>query len=194
MSDEPDRTEETLAVADRVASLLADQGTASALIGAAALAVHNYPRATDDVDIAVAVESLASLRRVSDALGAAGFDCQLAEPDGEDPLGGVITLRGESFNDIQIVNFHNPIAPRRNPGPAAVRSAQSGLIEGSRLRVVDIPHLVALKLYAGGAQSRSDVVELMERNPDADWAEVERVCTDYGLGAAFRKLRDPAED
>jgi hypothetical protein len=190
VSEPPDRTERTLAVADQVAALLAEQGTASALIGAAALAIHNYPRETQDLDLAVDVGSLDVLRRLADMIGAAGFESVLSEPDGEDPLGGVITVRGESFDDIQIINFHNPIAPRRNPGAAAVRVAQSGVLAGTRLRVVDIPHLVALKLYAGGRQSQLDVLELIERNPDADWDQVERVCNDYGLGGAFRELRD----
>ena len=35
------------------------------------------------------------------------------------------------------------------------------------LSVVDVPHLVALKLYAGGRKSALDVIELLARHPDA---------------------------
>src|SRR5579883_602911 len=36
------------------------------------------------------------------------------------------------------------------------------------LSVVDLAHLVALKLYAGGPKGKLDVIELLSRNPEAD--------------------------
>jgi len=68
-----------------------------------------------------------------------------------------------------------------------------GLIEESRLRVVTLPHLVALKLYAGGPKSRNDVIELLERNQPLDLGRISQICTRHGVGdplkAIIRELR-----
>jgi hypothetical protein len=52
---------------------------------------------------------------------------------------------------------------------------------GSRLRIVPLPHLVALKLYAGGTKSRADIVELLARNPAADVAAIRDLCRGWRL-------------
>ena len=51
--------------------------------------------------------------------------------------------------------------------------------------------LVALKLYAGGSKSRSDIIELLRRNPDADLGKIKEACRRYrlrGLGVLLREL------
>jgi len=53
--------------------------------------------------------------------------------------------------------------------------------EGSPLRLTPIPHLIALKLYAGGYKSKADIFELLARNPDLDVEEVRALCTKYRL-------------
>lgn len=57
----------------------------------------------------------------------------------------------------------------------ALRAAQVVVREGSQLRLVPIPQLVALKLYAGGYKSKSDIIELLAHNPDVDRADVRAV-------------------
>ena len=54
--------------------------------------------------------------------------------------------------------------------------------EGNPLKIVPIPHLIALKLYAGGHKSQADIIELLLRNPSLDLDEVRTVCARYGLG------------
>ena len=54
--------------------------------------------------------------------------------------------------------------------------------EDSPLKIVPIPHLIALKLYAGGHKSKADIIELLVRNPDLELDEVRSVCAGYGLG------------
>jgi len=82
----------------------------------------------------------------------------------------VLTVTGEDFDPVQVVNFLNPLSRRRNPGSEAVRTATAGAVAGSPLRLVTLPYLIALKLYAGGYKSRLDVLELLTRNPDASEA------------------------
>ena len=144
---------------------------ANGLIGAVAVAVHGYPRATEDVDLAAATD-LATLRIVGDEFAAQGCTVRLGEPDAEDSLGGVLTIVRDDTDPVQIVNYANPFRPGSGALAAeAIDSATAGSI-GS-LAVVDLPHLVALKLYAGGAKSKLDVVELLARNSEADRSRYE---------------------
>lgn len=53
---------------------------------------------------------------------------------------------------------------------------------------MDLPHLVATKLYAGGLQSRVDVVEVLRRNPHCNLGEIEALCSRLGLDAEWRSI------
>jgi hypothetical protein len=66
----------------------------------------------------------------------------LREPDGQDPLGGVFDVRGP-FGLVQIVNYGGRFPAVIDGGLAA---ADTVIRAGSRLRIVPLPHLVALKL------------------------------------------------
>lgn len=190
MAEAGSRPERTLEMAAEVSRILDELGAPSALIGAAALAVHGYPRATEDVDLAVATDPFATLtaarRRIEAELGAA---TSLMTPDADDPPGGVLTVTGEGFDPIQVVNFLNPLGCGANPGQEAVTSAEAGLIAGTPLRVVTVPYLVALKLYAGGRKSTLDVLELLARNPTAACDEIASLCARFGLAAEWDAIR-----
>lgn len=165
-----------LQAAERVLSILQRHRVDAVVIGAVALAAHHYVRQTDDIDLGVNAD-LPTLRAVAKALQQAGFKADLREPDGNDPLGGVIDVTGD-FGVIQIVSFANrfPVVIED-----AVRDATLVVREGSPLRLVPIPQLVALKLYAGGYKAKADIVELLARNPDADLADVRATCARYRL-------------
>jgi hypothetical protein len=183
------RSDKTLEMAARVATILDELGVPCALIGAAALAAHGYPRATIDIDLAVATDPFTTLeaarRRIA---GEPGVEANLTTPDSDDPLGGVLTVTGEDFDPVQVVNFLNPLSRRRNPGSEAVRTATAGAVAGSPLRLVTLPYLIALKLYAGGYKSRLDVLELLTRNPDAQRGEIALVCADFGLENDWQEI------
>ncbi len=178
-------------MAIRVATILDEIGVPSALIGAAALAAHGYPRATVDIDLAVATDPFTTLeearRRIA---GEPGVEATLTTPDSDDPLGGVLTVTGEDFDPVQVVNFLNPLSRRPNPGNEAVRTATSGPVAGAPLRLVTLPHLIALKLYAGGYKSKLDILELLARNPSAPLDQIARVCAAFGLEDDWHKLLD----
>ena len=182
-----DRTERTLSVAQAIAASLRETGTPSAVIGAIALAFHGYARATQDVDLAMHADPRTVLRDLARVLRKQGYAARLILPDAEDPLGGVLSVTGEDFDAVQVVNFRNPWTAARNPGESSIRAALER-IPGYDLRVVDLPHLIALKLYAGGARNRNDVLELIERNRDVDHAAIRRVCVRFDLGAEFDEV------
>ena len=178
--------EANLQAAERGARLLERRGVPSVVIGAVALAAYRYIRLTEDIDLGVDAD-LPAMRMLVAALREEGFTAELKEPDGDDPLGGVIDVSGP-FGLVQVVSFGGRF-------PAAIRDALTGddirVNPGSKLRIVPLPQLVALKLYAGGSKSRADIVELLRRNPEVDLAAIRKVCRRYrlrGLDAILREL------
>ena len=178
--------ESNLRAAERVASLLVANDVPAVVIGAVALAAYRYVRHTEDIYLGVDAD-LPKMRVLAAALRGEGFVVDFHEPDGDDPLGGVIDVSGP-FGLIQVVSFANRF-------PAVIRDALAGddvrIRPGSELRLVPITQLVALKLYAGGSGSKSDIVELLRRNPEIDLDETRNTCRRYrlrGLDAALKEL------
>lgn len=176
------RQERTLAVAEQIRDVLEAAGVKSALIGALALAAHQYPRYTRDLDLATNTDPFTTLREVAAQLRARGLSAELETPDADDPLGGVLKVTGPDFDRIEVVNFYNPMA--RGCGllaREAIDAATPMLQPDSSLPVVSLPHLVAFKLYAGGRKSTNDVLELLERNQPLDLQALRDVCARHGL-------------
>ena len=180
-----DESESILRVAEEIVGLLRQHEIDAVVIGAVALAAYHYVRQTEDIDLGVNAD-LSSLRRALEALINAGFSAELREPDIDDPLGGVIDVSG-SFGLLQIVNFGG-----RFPAVIddAVRLSDLAVREGSPLKLVPLPHLIALKLYAGGHKSKADIVELLARNPGLDLNETRRVCEQYQLKGLEELIRE----
>lgn len=168
--------DEVIRAAEEVTGILESRGVEALVIGAVALAAHGYVRFTEDLDLGVNTD-LVTLTQVADGLRTAGYDVELREPDGQDPLGGLVDVRGP-FGLVQIVNYGGRFPAVIDGGLAA---ADTVIRSGSRLRIVPLPHLVALKLYAGGTKSRADIVELLSRNPDADVAAIRELCQRWRL-------------
>jgi len=168
--------ETNLLVAERIAGLLAGLDVPVVVIGAVALAAHRYVRFTEDIDLGVNAD-LDQMRALVESLRSEGYEAELHEPDGDDPLGGVVNVSGR-FGLVQVVSFADRF-------PAVIRDALQGeeieMSPGSRLRIVPIPQLVALKMYAGGWSSRSDIIELLRRNPQVDLEVLRETCRRYRL-------------
>lgn len=180
MSTSDAHEEPTLVAAEKVAAILSRAGVDVVLIGAAALAVHGYPRATSDLDLATGVDPKV-LREVARELQREGFAAEISEPDPDDPLGGVLQVSAPGIDPIEIVNFCNPPS---GGFPALVSAALQDAVPyrtGASLRVVSLPHLVVFKLYAGGTQSKLDVLELLSRNPQVDLNSLRELCRRFRL-------------
>ena len=180
-----DDTEAILRAAETVVGILKQHRIDVVVIGAVALAAYHYVRQTDDIDLGVNAD-LPTMRAVVESLRKQGFTAELREPDGADPLGGVIDVTGP-FGFLQIISFAG-----RFPAVIddAVRASTLVVRAGSSLRIVPIPHLIALKLYAGGYKSKADIVELLARNPDFDLSEVRALCKRYHLSGLEELIAD----
>ncbi len=141
---------------ERVSDALAARAVPCVLIGAAAMAVHGYPRATQDLDLGVVDVPLATLRDLANELRQTGLSVELREPDGDDPLGGLLRIDVDDELQIDVVNFGNPFTGRsRREGRLAIESPTVGL-EGRRLRVAGLVPLIVLMLLIQAATVTGD--------------------------------------
>jgi hypothetical protein len=170
---------------ERVAALARDLGIQTAVIGAYALAIHHFARATEDLDLASAVQ-LDDLRKLRAAVEAAGFHCHLETPDDQDDLGGKLTVwlhvdeDDDPIDYVEVVNFLNVYRPRRNPAGEAIRNSVP-VSEGSALRYPTLQDLIALKLDTRAPRDEVDVVALLRANPEADLDVIRATCQKYGF-------------
>ena len=162
--------------AEIVAQILKDHGVEPIVIGAIAMAVHRHIRFTEDLDLGVNAEIL-TLRELVSAFEAEQFEVHLREPDTDDPLSGVIDIIGP-FGLIQVVSFSQRFPAVIND---SLQASTLSLSEGSLLKIPPLPHLIALKLYAGGIKSAADIISLLIRNPDADLEAIRTLCKKYRL-------------
>jgi hypothetical protein len=184
-----DASDPTIELAERVSSMASELGIATALIGGAALAVHNYVRATPGIDLGTAVDPFRELRLLRLQLDAEGLHTEINLPDAKDPLGGLLRVRWRSDDDerVDLINFQNPLNPSQNPGREAVQAA-TWLGASESLRCVTLAHLAALKLYAGSRRDQADVIELLRRNPASDRALVREISARYGFARVLEEL------
>jgi hypothetical protein len=179
MSEVSTRARKSFEVARRVLELLTRNDMGAAVIGSVALAVHGHVRATTDLDLGVAVLGFESLRSTAEQLRAQGYEVDVGEPGVDDPLGGVVTVSGPDFDSVQVVNLRARSGRNERLAREAIETARP--VEGLDLPVVDLPHLVALKLVSGSRQDQLDVVHLLRANPQARMEEVVAVCQKHRL-------------
>ncbi|WP_143101427.1 nucleotidyl transferase AbiEii/AbiGii toxin family protein [Stigmatella aurantiaca] len=171
-------SEASTVLAKQVWAVLQRYTVDAVVIGGVALAAHNYPRSTDDLDLGV-IATRATLRAVYDEFLRLGYTAELREPDGDDPLGGVIDVEDKAGGFVQIVNFDNSPS---GGFPRVIRDALQALGPPiSRLPIAPLPHIIAMKLYAGGDKSRRDIQALVRNNPDEDWEAIRTLCKSYNL-------------
>lgn len=170
------QTDPLICASENIHNILSRHRVDCVVIGAIALAAFEYVRQTDDLDLGV-VADIMKMRELVQSLEAEGFAAELREPDGNDPLAGVIDVTGP-FGLIQIISFADRF-------PAVIEDAIRGstmvVREGSPLCLPPLPQLIALKLYAGGSKSRADIVEVLNRNPDVDLDDIRNTCKKYRL-------------
>jgi hypothetical protein len=180
-----DKAESLLLAAEQVMRILARHRVEAVVIGAVAMAAHHYVRFTHDIDLGVNAD-IPTLHALVKSFRAEGFVAELREPDGQDPLGGVIDITG-SFGLLQIISFADRF-------PAVIEDALQAttvaIRPGSPLKLVPLPQLVALKLYAGGLKSKADVLELLKRNPETDVDDIHTACRRYRVGGLDEILRE----
>lgn len=180
----------TLKLAEQVAAATEAEGGSVAVIGAMACAAWNYPRYTRDFDLGTDLDPGTAFPAIARRLRARGLTVEERVPDVDDPLGGLLRIEKKGLRPIELINFYNPLRPRRNPGRRAIDRALPRRLAPSSLRLVDLPDLIALKLYTGGPKSTLDVLELLARNPELELAEVTETARAGGVSAELARVLD----
>ena len=132
---------------------LSEEGVSYLLVGAYALAVHGYPRATMDIDLWVmpsaanAEAVLRALRRFGAPLG--GLSVEDLQQDGTVFQIGVAPRRIDILTTATGLRFENAYA----------RSVPVG-IDGTDVRVLSVPDLIANKRATGRHKDLADVEAL----------------------------------
>lgn len=151
-----------------------------ALIGAGAMSVVGFTRATQDLDLFVLDEQVLEQ----------GFwrdfgDCQVEIGDGRldpsDPLLGVVRIVDSTGDQVDVVVGRHPRWQR----PILTR-ATSVPLGGFSVSVAGTADLVLLKLHAGSFNDQRDILELVRLNPGILATVDERVTLLPDLWARIR--------
>jgi len=138
----------------RVHGVLEELGLPHALIGAAALAVHGVSRSTLDLDLLV-TDARALEASTWHVLEAGGARVEIRLGDADDPLVGVIRIEHGDERPVDVV------VARGTWQDEILRRASATRVADADVPVATAPDVVLLKLYAGGAQDRWDVGQLL---------------------------------
>jgi hypothetical protein len=189
-----DSVAHALEAAQRVGEVLSRRGIESRVIGASAMAIHGYPRATRDIDLATFGMTLETLRRVASDLEAAGLEVSVGEPDQSDPLGGVIRVKLEGDLEVDVVNFGNPFTGAGRQVGALVFDGPGVALEGLQLAAVGLVPLIILKLFAGSRLDLRDAAELVAIHPELDRDALATLADGFGLAEALSRVFEDASD
>lgn len=156
-----------------------------ALIGGFAVSAWGIPRATQDVDFALALGST-NPSALADHLNA-----EFASGDIHDPLQGVfrlqLSVQGQNI-PVQLI-----ILPPRWTA-IVMDSVVTLSVLGCRIPVISWEGLILLKLYAGGPQDLLDAQRIISvRQPTGDEIEkLSRLAAQVDLQTDFQNLVEPA--
>jgi hypothetical protein len=159
-------------VAHRLSTMLGpDQ---CVVVGAMAVAVHGYPRATVDVDLVFRLPLPEARKRLADHGVKAVFKRGDGSENDFDCVKGV--LDGVEFDILP------PLVPIDWPNVMEVP-----LGGGDSVNVIDLPTLIHLKLRAGGPQDVLDVAMLLQHHPEES-ARAGELATAFGLAAQLKSF------
>ena len=152
-----------------------------ALIGGFAVSAWGVPRATQDIDFAIAIAQ-ADPKALAAFIGGR---YQAGEPD--DPLRGVVVVSIEVEHEpisLQLLFFPSLLTE------LAFRHVETLSVLGCSVPVVSWPVLIILKLYAGGPRDLLDVHQLLKvRRPQAnDVQEIESMAQVAGVLSEWKNL------
>jgi hypothetical protein len=132
-----------------VVAILDREGVDYVAIGALALAVHGFSRATTDVD-ALVHASASRLRRLAPAFRSAGFTAEYRGGDSDDPIPGLLQLTDPHGNVVDL------IAEFRGLDPLTYDRGFTVSLRDSSLKVASRVDFIALKCFAGSPQDLDD--------------------------------------
>jgi predicted nucleotidyltransferase len=151
-----------------------------AVIGAFALAVHGVVRATTDVD-ALLFAKPGQLAQLEKLFQQHGFETQLRTAEADDPVTGMLVLRDEFGNHVEL------LGGLRNMDPQLFSRTLEIDFRGEKLRIAGLEDFIAMKCYAGGPQDLFDARSAYQAAPGPiDLDMLRTVTRRFGREAADR--------
>ncbi len=138
----------------RVVAALEGRGVRCALIGATAMAVHGFSRATLDFDLMTTDQQCLDQSWWAGSPHP-GWSVDIRVGDTDDPLAGVARFDALHERSVDLLVGREPWQQR------LLERAALFAIEDTRVRVAQVADLVLLKLYAGGPQDAWDIHQLL---------------------------------
>ena len=160
-----------------------------ALIGAVARNAWAPPRATSDLDLAVAATEDA-LAAADAALAALGFRCvRRQQAQAADALPDLLVYRRDAGEPRQV----DLLVAKTAFEEEALRRAVAVDLPGARIPAATPEDLIVYKLLADRPRDRDDVRAILATQERAgraiDWAHVERWCAYWEIGDRLARLR-----
>ena len=168
-----------MSLLDRVIAVLDGAGARYAVIGASAMAAHGVARSTHDIDLLTLADACLDAK-LWEPLADAGVAVSVTRGDAADPLAGVVRFEEGGTRSVDLV------VGRHRWQVRMLDRAQPAVVGGSSVPTVQARDLIALKLFAGGAQDAWDVAQLLA-GPNRE-ALIAEISADIGdLPAHCRK-------
>lgn len=161
-----------------VVAVLAKEKTAYAVIGALAASVHGSIRASVDADALLSV-SLAKLGQLEKVFKRSGYQTQLREGDGDDPIPAMLVVSDRHGNRVDL------LAGLRGLDPQAFARSIDVPFQGISLRVIGREDFIAMKCFAAGPQDLIDARHALQVAAEpVDVDLLRRVTRRFGRPAA----------
>lgn len=138
----------------QVVSLLEHSEIHHCLIGAAAMAAHGVPRSTLNLDL-LTTDRRSLEGPLWEPLREAGVAVKARLGGQQDPLAGAVRVSAKEERAVDL------IVGRFSWQTSIVERARPLSIRGLTIAVAEPADLVILKLYAGGAQDRWDIQQVL---------------------------------
>ena len=166
-----------------------------AVIGAHARNAWAPPRATTDLDLAVAADA-ESINMIEDALVALGFRCvRRQRVDATEELADILIFRREAGDPRQV----DVLAAKSDFEASALRRAVAIQAASVTLPVITAEDLIVYKLIADRPRDREDIRAVLATQERAgraiDWDYISRWCEFWGIAERLATLRSrPAHE
>lgn len=155
-----------------------------AVVGAFAASYYGVPRASKDVDALIWLKN--SGRRLPDVADhlSPSYKVKVRHGEPDDPILGVVEVEDVHGNRVDL------LAGVRGMDPDAVRRCVSTTLMGSPLCLIGAEDLIAMKVFAGGAQDLADVRRILQvSGPTINLDLLRKVARGYG-SATVRKINE----
>jgi hypothetical protein len=165
-----------------VLDLLTQLGIPNALVGAFAVSYCGVPRSTTDADAVIWLKDRATTEALISSLTSAGYQVKMNSGDIDAPILRAIVIEDRHGNRVDLLSGIRGMAP-----DAATRCVSASLLD-SKIHVIAVEDLIAMKVFADGFQDLEDVRGILQVSRTLINQELMRkLARRYGIAVA-RKL------